>query len=137
MRGLWIFFVLFVGFLAAVAAIAPQRALTGRVFPEPLTPFTLRAFGAFYLSLALGTLPLVRARTMAPFTAFLGGGQGLIVPTTAAAFVYLDRFHIGVHHLQALYLAAYVGAFVLSLAILWWERSRRRAATATPQPSWV
>jgi hypothetical protein len=136
-RAVWVFFVLFVGFLALIAAIAPKGALNGHVFPEPLTPFTLRAFGAFYLSLGLGTLPLVRARTMAPFTAFLSGGQGLIVPTTAAAFVYLNRFDIGAHHLQAVYLAAYLGAFVVSLLVLWWERTRRTRATAAPEASWV
>jgi hypothetical protein len=43
--------VLFVGFLALIAAIAPKCALDGDVFLEPLTPFTLRAFGAFYLAL--------------------------------------------------------------------------------------
>ena len=86
------------------------------------------AFGAFYLSLLLGTVALTRARTMGPTTAFLSGGQGLIVPTTAAAFVYLDRFHVGAHHFQALYIAAYLGAFVISLGVLWWERRRRRAA---------
>jgi hypothetical protein len=128
-RGIWVFFVVFVGFLAAVAAIAPDRALNGHIFPEPLTPFTLRAFGAFYLALGLGTLPLLRAWTMAPSVAFLAGGQGLIVPTTAAAFVYLSRFHIGEHPLQVMYLAAYLGAFALSMAILWWERSRRAAIT--------
>ncbi|HEX9375482.1 MAG TPA: hypothetical protein VGB19_04480 [Actinomycetota bacterium] len=133
-RGLWAFFALFVGFLAVVAALAPKGALNGRVFPEPLTPFTLRAFGAFYLSLVLGTVALTRARTMGPTTTFLSGGQGLIVPTTAAAFVYLDRFHVGVHHLQALYIAAYLGAFVASMLVLWWERRARRSNLAPSEP---
>ena len=67
LRGIGIFFVAFVAFLALVALVRPGAAASRRIFPEPLSPFTVRAFGAFYLSLGIATLSILRERTLAPF----------------------------------------------------------------------
>jgi MFS family permease len=124
-RGLVVMFVLFAGFVAAFAA-ASSNGTQDRVFPEPLSPFTVRAFGAFYLSLVLAAIPLIRARTMAPVTAFLIAGLALVLPITAATLMYVDRFDFGRQPSQALYLGTYVVAGAAALSILLWDRARRR-----------
>ena len=49
-------FVIFVGFLGLYGILAPNGAVgtSGGIFPEVMSDFTLRSFGAFYLALALG-----------------------------------------------------------------------------------
>lgn len=117
-RGLSSFFVVFVGFLATVALIAPKVGRDGRIFPDPLTPFTLRAFGAFYLALALGAVPLVRERALRPAVAYMWAGLALIVPITAAAFFNLHHFDFGEHPGGLLYIAAYLAAGIGAVAII-------------------
>jgi hypothetical protein len=118
-----IFFVVFVGFLALVAAAAPDSALNARVFPEPLSRFTLRAFGAFYLALSLGAVPLTFAKTLLPITNFVASAMALIVFITIAAFAYIDTFDVSAHPLQVLYLAAYIGVGAGSAVLLWQARA--------------
>lgn len=125
LRGLVVAFVVFVGGLAVVAALRPGQGANLRVFPEGLTPFTVRGFGAFYLSLALGAVAVLTARTITPTVVLIRAGLGLIVPITAAAFVYLGVFDVADHPLQALYIGAYLLVFVLSIPILRWGRKRR------------
>ena len=120
LRGLAVAFVIFVGGLAAVAFLRPGAAATSRVFPEPLSAFTVRAFGAFYLALVAGTLPILWARDASSILAYLKGEFGLLVLTTAAAFVYLGVFDFSAHPLQSLYPGAYLSTFVLTVAILAW-----------------
>lgn len=129
-RGLVIVFVVFVGFLAIVAAAKSEGAPEQSVFPEPLSPFTVRAFGAFYLSLVIGAVPLIWARSMRPALAYMWGGLGLILPITAAAFVHLDRFDFGAHPRQALYLGAYGVATIGILFVGLWARGRARRPSA-------
>lgn len=114
-RGFVVVFVLFTVFLAVVAAIAPAIGLEGRVFPEPMTAFTLRAFGAFYLSLGIGAGALLPVRGVRPALYFGLAGLGLVVPITAAIPVFWDVFDIATHPLQALYVVAYVGVLVTTL----------------------
>jgi len=118
-----IVFVGFVGLLAVVAAIAPHLALDGRVFPEPLSRFTLRAFGAFYLALAIGAVPVTLAKNLTPVRSYMASAMPLIVFITAAAFVYIDSFDISEHPLQAIYIVAYLGVGIPSAYVLWRERS--------------
>jgi hypothetical protein len=117
-RGLSAFFVVFVGFLATVALIAPKVGRDGRIFPDPLTPFTLRAFGAFYLALALAAVPLVGERALRPMVAFMWAGLALIVPITAAAFFNLHHFDFGEHPGGLLYIAAYLAAGIGAVAVI-------------------
>lgn len=130
-RVLVVAFVLFVAFLAVVAVIAPDAALAGTVFPDRLTLFTLRAFGAFYLALGVGAAPLVRARGLAPIVTLMWGGIGLIVPILAATFVFIERFRFGRRPLGALYIGAYVVALVGGIAIIVYDRSARRSSGAS------
>jgi hypothetical protein len=129
-RVLVIVFVVFVGFLAVVAAAKSEGAPEQSVFPEPLSPFTVRAFGAFYLSLGIGAVPLIWARSMRPALAYMWGGLALLIPITAAALVYLDRFDFGAHPRQALYLGAYGVASIVVLLVGLWARGRARSPSA-------
>lgn len=123
-RVLAVGFVALVTFLGAVAFWAPPFALDGRVFPEPMSPFTLRAFGVFYLALGVAGLWAARARGLDPVLAFMRAGLTLVVPILAAAIAYLDRFDLARHPVQSAYLAAYCVAAVGATAILLDARAR-------------
>lgn len=130
-------FVLFVGFLATVAALGPRGATNGAVFPEALTLLTVRGFGAFYLSLGLAALPLLWARGMQPVLALAWAGCALVIPIEIAALVNLDKFNLAAHPLGLLYLAAYLVALIGAVVDIAWERNERerragRAAERAP-----
>jgi hypothetical protein len=120
-------FVLFVAFLAIVAVAAPPGAMAGSVFPDRLTLFTLRAFGAFYLALGIGAAPLTRARGLAPIVALMWAGIGLIVPILVATAVFAERFNFERRPLGALYIGAYVAALIGAAAIIAYDRAARRS----------
>jgi len=109
-------FVVFVGSLAAYGFIGQAGGIgtTGEVFPEPLTLFSLRAFGAFYLALALGVLPLMREPSAEVALHHGFASYGLIVLITAAALVNFEAFDLVARPGGWLYLGAYlvVGAVV-------------------------
>ncbi len=107
-------FALFVIFLAAVALAAPPIGLEGRVFPEELSPFTLRAFGAFYLALGASALALLPVRVVRPTLCFGLAGMGLVVPITVAIPVFWNVFDIPNHPLQVLYIVAYVAVLIVT-----------------------
>ena len=111
-------------FLVVQAVLKSQGAPGRGVFPEPLSAFTVRAFGAFYLSLVISGLPLFWARSSAAVTAIFRGGLALSVLILAATLVYIDRFDFGAHPLQFLYVGAYVGATAISLVVVIRSRSR-------------
>lgn len=113
-RGFVTFFILFVMFLAVVAMAAPPAALDTTVFPEPLTPFTLRAFGAFYLALAIGALALLPVRVVRPTLSYGLAGMGLVTLITITIPVFWEVFDFAAHPLQALYVVAYVGVLVVT-----------------------
>jgi hypothetical protein len=123
-RAATILFVVLVGFLGLVAAAAPDSGLNGRVFPEPLSRFTLRAFGAFYFALALGAIPTTVAKTLTPVTNFISSAMALVVLILFAALVYIGTFEMSDHPLQVLYLAAYLAVGIGSTILLVLERSR-------------
>jgi hypothetical protein len=107
-----IVFILFVGFLFAVAILRPSAAVGGHVFPEDMTPLTVRTFGVYFLTLALAAVVVVVVRRLAPLLVHMEGGIGITVPILAASLVYLDVFDFGEHPGQWIYLGAYV-AFLL------------------------
>ena len=121
MRFLAIAFVLFVGFLGfwGLTAQIGDLATNGEIFPEVMSLFTLRSFGAFYLSLAVGMLPLVFERNRAPFLNYAFLAFGLIVIITIAAFAYLSLFDFGRHPFGSLYFAAYIAAGLVSVFVFW------------------
>lgn len=103
-------FVLFVGFLGLYGLSAPAGApgTNGGIFPETMTLFTLRSFGAFYFCLALGAVPLfweknVQAALHQAFAAY-----GLIFFITLAGFVYIGLFDFSARPGGLAYFGAYL-----------------------------
>ncbi|HMV28912.1 MAG TPA: hypothetical protein PKJ84_10485 [Anaerolineales bacterium] len=117
MRGVATAFVLFVGFLGvyglSVQAGAP--ATTGEIFPEAMTTLTLRSFGAFFLALTIGMLPLLFEKNRAPFLNYSFLAFGLIIIITIAAFAYFPLFNFGEHPFGSLYFLAYFVAAGVSI----------------------
>ena len=111
---------LFVAALAIGGFFAGQGGLstTGQIFPEPLTLFTVRAFAAFYLALAIGLAALL-LRPHVDSAVLLGiGGVGLIVPILAAAVLNIGAFDFAGRPLGILYLAAYAVVLVPAVAFI-------------------
>jgi hypothetical protein len=111
-------FVAVVAFLGVFGLFATGFGASRRVFPEPLSPFTLRAFAVFYLSLAAGALTLLQVPALEPVLVYGRAGLGLIVPITAAALVYIGRFDFSAHPVQSAYIGAYVLVAVAVTAVL-------------------
>jgi hypothetical protein len=114
--------VIFIGFLLLTVGLAAATAVfdgrAGRVFPEELSGFTTRAFSAFFASLAMGTIPILVGRTLEPALTFTRTGLYLLLPITAAAFLFLHLFDFAGHPGQLIYIGAYVAAIVVALGVL-------------------
>jgi hypothetical protein len=118
-----VLFILFVGFLGIYGLTAAEgmRGLNAAIFPEQLTPLSLRAFGVFYLALALSTVPLLFARGVAPGLNHAYAFMGLIVFITIAALVFIRQFDFAARLTQLIYLGVYLivglinGAYLLRL----------------------
>jgi hypothetical protein len=121
MRLLAISFVIFVGFLGlyGLSAQIGDLGTNGEIFPEIMSLFTLRNFGAFYFSLTLGMVPLLFGKNRAPYLSYAFLAIGLIVVITIAAFAYLDRFDFNEHPFGIVYFAAYFVAGLLSFYLFW------------------
>ncbi len=122
-------FVALVFFLAAVAFAAPPRSRSAAVFPEPLSLFSLRAFGVFYLSLGVAMLLLVADRRAEAFLLYMRAGLVLVLVILLATAVHARTFDLEEHPYQVLYPLAYLVALAGSLGCLLWERRRRRTTT--------
>jgi hypothetical protein len=121
-----IVFILFVGFLFAVAILRPSAAVGGHVFPEDMTPLTVRSFGVYFLTLVLGAVAVVFVRRLAPLLAHMEGGIGITVPILVASLVYLDVFDFGAHPGQWIYLGAYVAFLLVAIpTVLHYRRAVR------------
>ena len=112
-------FVLLTAYITFATLRAGEGSLNGDVFPEPITPFTVRAFGALFLSVGLAVVPLVWARTMGPIATFALGGLGLAIPITIAALVHADLFDLGDHPFNAFYLGVYLVLIVAAAYLIW------------------
>jgi hypothetical protein len=133
-RVLWLLFIPFVTFLVVQAVLKAKGAPGRGVFPEPLSAFTVRAFGAFYLSLVISGIPLFWARSTRAVTAIFWGGLALSLLILTATLVFFDRFDFGAHPLQLLYLGAYVGATAISLVVVLRSGARsERSISWAPQ----
>jgi hypothetical protein len=126
-------FILFVGFLFAVAILRPSAAVGGRVFPEDMTPLTVRSFGVYFLTLALAAVAVVVVRRLAPLIAHMEGGIGITVPILAASLFYVDVFDFGEHPGQWIYLGAYVAFLAVAIPTVLHYRRAARPADAQPQ----
>jgi len=109
-RALAVIFVLFVMLLGVYGLTADLSSpgTSGQIFPETMSLFTLRAFGAFYLSLALSVIPLIWARGLTAVLHHAYTSYGLLVLITVAALVFIRLFNFAAHPFQWLYLGAYL-----------------------------
>lgn len=121
-RAMMIFFVVFVGFLGLYGLIAQigWPATRGGVFPEEMSLFTLRSFGAFYLALALSAVPLTWAKRNLAFLNFSYGAYGLIVAITLAALLNLGAFDFAARPGGLVY----IGVYVIVAAVALWQMLR-------------
>ena len=122
-------FVLGVGFLSVVTLLAQQGggATEGRVVPDRMTLFTVRAFSAFFFALTASVASLVATRDYETFLQLGSGGLYLIVPITLASLLNLGLFDFVGRPGGALYLGAYVVVGALLVVVLWSEgRGSRR-----------
>lgn len=106
-----IIFIVFVGFLGLYGCTAQIGALgtNGGIFPEVMSAFTLRSFGAFYLSIALAVVPFLWDRSLKAILTHSITSYGLIVFITFAAFVYIRLFDFASKPGGLLYFGAYLG----------------------------
>jgi hypothetical protein len=130
-------FVIFVTFLFAVAMLRPSAAVGGAIFPEDMSPFTVRSFGVYFLTLVLGALLVTRRPTLEPLTLHMEGGLGITVSILIASLAHLDVFDFGAHPGQWIYLGSYVLVLVISVpTVIHYRRAARvtrpRAEPDTP-----
>lgn len=105
-----IIFVLFVSFLGIYALVAQigWPGTHGGIFPEEMSLFTLRSFGAFYFSLAMSAVPLLWARGRMAFLNFMFGESMLILTITAAALRYINVFDFRARPGGLIYIGVYI-----------------------------
>jgi hypothetical protein len=103
-------FIVLVGFLGlyGLLAVEGMRGLNASIFPEVLTPFSLRAFGAFYLTLALAVVPILWTRGLGNILNHGYAAYGLLVMITIAAIVFIGQFDFAARPTQIVYIGIYV-----------------------------
>jgi hypothetical protein len=103
-------FIIFVGFLGLYGSTAQVGApgTKGGIFPEVMSPFTLRSFGMFYLTLALAVVPYLWNRNLNAILHHSIASYGLIIFITIAAFVYIKLFDFAARPAGLLYFMAYL-----------------------------
>ena len=107
-----VLFVIFVFIIAIFPILGYGK--NRQVFPEPLTVFTLQAFGVFYLSLVIGVLPLLREKYILPFLFYTRMGLVLVCTITLAAVFNLDKFDFTARPGGLIYWGAYLLAGVIA-----------------------
>lgn len=105
-----ILYIIFVGFLGLYGVMAPVGApgTNGGIFPEIMSPFTLRSFGVFYLSLALSVVPFLWNKNLDALLTYGFAAYGLIIFITLAALVYIGLFDFVARPGGLAYFAAYL-----------------------------
>lgn len=112
-----VIFFIGVGVLAAYALTRPAVVYT-TVFPEPMSLFSLRSFGALYAAIALATVPLMIARKLPVILTHGIAMYGLIVFILLAALWFIGRFDFATYPLQSVYVGAYVAVGIVVGAVL-------------------
>ena len=102
----------------------------GTVWPGQLTVLSARAFGALYLALALATIPLIGARSLAPIVVYARAGLIMTVLLMLAAFAYLGQFNFAEKPSELIYLGAYLMAAIMAGIVLLYARSHRTLVSA-------
>lgn len=125
--------VVFAIFVFALGIFGPSSfGLDGSIFPEPLTPFTVYAFAAFYSALGVGAVALIWAKGLVPVLAYARCGLPLIIVITAAALVHIGLFDFGTRPLGLLYFAAYIVVGIAAAVLVARHRADRRALATQP-----
>ena len=103
-------FILFVGFLGLYGTIMQNGApgTNGGIFPEIMSPFTLRSFGMFYLALSLSVIPHLLNQNRNALLHHGYAAYGLIIFITTAAFVYIRLFDFAARPGGLAYFGAYL-----------------------------
>ena len=122
--------VAFVGLAAFIAfgtiiARAGGAVTQGGFFPDQMTLFTVRAFGAFYAAVGIGAIPLIWARGMGPILGYGRNGIAFVVTITAAALFYFNQFDFATRPGGAFYLGVYVVLFIGAVFLLLRDRSQQ------------
>lgn len=119
----WIFIGL-VAFLGAFGLFARQGmpGTNGGIFPEVMTPFTLRAFATFYLSLALAALSLWRSGNLDEALFHSIAAYVLIVAISAAIVAYAPLFDVVEAPGRLIYIGAYAGVGIVTGILLYQNR---------------
>ena len=114
--GVWAF-VIFVGFLGIYGLTAASGApgTNAGIFPEVMTPLTLRSFGTFYLVLALAVLPHLWEKNLNTILHHSLASYGLILFILLAAFVYISLFDFAARPGGLLYFFVY---FLVGIPLL-------------------
>ncbi len=112
-----LFFVIFVGFLGIYGLVAGEGwpATNAGVFPELLSLFTLHSFGAFYLSLAAGALPLLWNRHLAASLHYAFAAFGLVLMITLAALWNIELFDFASRPGGLVYIGIYLVVGLVSV----------------------
>lgn len=103
-------FVLFVGFLGMYGLTAQDGApgTNAGIFPEVMSPFTLRSFGMFYLAIALAVVPFLWNKNRNALLHHSIASYGLIFFITLAAFLNIGLFDFSARPGGLLYFFAYL-----------------------------
>jgi hypothetical protein len=113
--------VLFTGSIGVAALVNPLGfwGTNGEIFPEPMSLFTLRSFGAFYFSLALAVVPMLFYRNFDLFLNHIYSTLAFFVAITAAALVYIRVFDFAARPLGLMYIGTYVLVAIALALVLW------------------
>lgn len=132
MRFLVAAFILLVGFLGYYGLTAQIGApgTNAEIFPEVMSLFTLRSFGAFYFTLAVSVIPLLWERNRQTALSHALLLFGLILFITIAALAYLPLFNFAAHRFQSVYFGIYVlvGSVIIALLLKYGSGAPRDAA---------
>ena len=131
-----IVFILFVAFLGfyGLTAVEGSRGLNATIFPEPMSMFTLRAFGSFYLAISIAAIPLLFARGRKNVLSHGYALYGLLVFITIATAVFIGHFDFAGRPTQLIYPGVYVTvAIVVGFYLLrYGTGSAEQQSTASP-----
>jgi hypothetical protein len=117
-------FVAFTAYIAVPLLIGIARG--GSIWPGTISLLTARAFGAFYLALAIALAPLIWGRVLAPIIALLPVGMIGSIAVTLPALVYINQFDFTAKPGGFIYIGTYVVAFITQSLILIYHRRRQR-----------